>query len=228
MLIILSSTIVEGLTKRIKNSKCFGLLTDQVTDISNVQQLVTFIKFFDMEKGDTATVFEEFSDLLEQSDDGSPNANAILNCPVKMLDRLGLDLSHLKAFSSDGASVMTGAEGGVAAKFREINYCKTMINVPCICHCLALTCSDTRDELQFLKNFELTMTMTQLWKFFKDSPKCIKMYIRVAMQSKNFDAMSKRQKRKVVLRVKKACRTRSLSLPASVNAVFEEYVGLLH
>ena len=40
--------------------------------------------------------------------------------------------------------------------------------------------------------------------------------------------MSKRQKRKVVLHVKKACRTRWLSLHASVNAVFEEYVGLLH
>ena len=31
MLIILSSTIIEGLTKRIKNSKCLGLLTDDVT-----------------------------------------------------------------------------------------------------------------------------------------------------------------------------------------------------
>ena len=44
-----------------------------------------------------------------------------------------------------------------------------MINVHCICHRLALTCSDTGDELQFVKDFELTMT--QLWKFFKDSPK---------------------------------------------------------
>ena len=117
MLIILSSTIIEGLTKRINNSKCFGLLTDEVTDISNVQQLVTFIRFFDMEKGDTSTVFVDSSDLLEQSEEGSPNASAILNCLVKMLDRLGLDLSHLKAFSSDGASVMTEAEGGIAAKF---------------------------------------------------------------------------------------------------------------
>ena len=121
MLIILSSSIVEGLTKRIENSKCFGLLTDEVTDVSNVQQLVTFIKFFDMEKGYTSTVFVDSSDLLEQSEEGSPNANAILNCLVKMLDRPGLDLSHLKAFSSDDASVLTGAEGGVAAKFREIN-----------------------------------------------------------------------------------------------------------
>ena len=116
MLIILSSTIVEGLTKRIKNSKCFGLLTDEMTDISNVQQLVTFIKFFDMEKGDTSTVFVDFCDLLEQSEEGSPNVNAILSCLVKMLDRLGLVLSHLKAFSSDGALVMTGAESGVAGE----------------------------------------------------------------------------------------------------------------
>ena len=175
MLIILSSTVVEGLTKRIKNSKCFGLSTDEVTDISNVQTLVTFIKFFDMEKSDTSTVFVDSSDLLEESEEGSPNANAILNCLVNMLDRLGLDLSHLKPFSSDGASVMTDAEGGVAAKFREINDCKTMINVHCICHRLALACSDTRGELQIVKDFELTMT--QLWKFFKDSPKRIKLYI---------------------------------------------------
>ena len=74
-----------------------------------------------MEKGYTSTVFVDSSDLLEQSEEGSPNANAILNCLVKMLDRPGLDLSHMKAFSSDDASVMTGAEGGVAAKFREIN-----------------------------------------------------------------------------------------------------------
>ena len=39
--------------------------------------------------------------------------------------------------------------------------------------------------------------------------------------------MSKRQKRKVALHVKKACRTRWLSLHASVNAVFEQFGGLL-
>ena len=195
MVTILSSTIVEGLTERIKNSRCFALLTNEVTDISNVQQLVTFIKVFDMERGDTSTVSVDSSDLLEQSEEGSPNANAILNCLVKMLGHLGLDMSHLKAFSSDGASIMTGAEGGVAAKFREINDCKTMINVHCICHRLAFAFSYTGDELQFVKDFELAMT--QLWKFFKDSPKRIKLYIRVAMQSKNFDAVSERQKRKV-------------------------------
>ena len=50
--------------------------------------MFTFIKFFDMEKGDTSTVFVDFSDLLEQSEEGSPNANAILNCLVNMLDQM--------------------------------------------------------------------------------------------------------------------------------------------
>ena len=104
-----------------------------------MQQLVTFIKFFDMEKDCTSTVFVDSSDLLEQSEEDSPNANAILNYLVKMLDRLGLELFHLKAFLSDGASVITGAEGSVAAKFREINDCKNIINVHFICHCLC-TC----------------------------------------------------------------------------------------
>ena len=142
-----------------------------------------------------------------------------------MLNQLDLELSDLKAFSSDGASVMTGVDGGVAAKLRRMDDCKTMINVHCVCHRLALACSDMGDELQFVKDFELTMI--QLWKFFKDSPKRLRTNIRVGMQLKNFDAMSKRQKRKVVLRVRKACRTMWLSLHASVNAVFEEFGGLL-
>ena len=175
-------------------SKCYDLLTEKVTDISNVCQLVTFIKYFDYE-------FLDLSDLLEKSEEAPANADAIFNCLVAMLNQLGLELSDLKAFSTDGASVMTGVDGGVAAKLRRMDDCKTMIIVHCICHRLALACSDMGDKLQFVNNFELTMI--QLWKFFKASPKRLRTYIRVGMQSKNFDAMSKRQKRKVVLHVKK-------------------------
>ena len=182
MLMCLSSIIVEDVVLKIKNSKCYGLLTDEVTDISNMCQLVTFIKYFDYEIGNTSTKFVDSSDLLEKSEEASPNADAVVNCLVAMLNQLDLELSDLKAFSSDGASVMTGVDGAVAAKLRRMDDCKTMINVHCICHRLALACSDMDDELQFVKDFELTMI--QLWKFFKDSPKRVRTYIRVAMQSK--------------------------------------------
>ena len=40
--------------------------------------------------------------------------------------------------------------------------------------------------------------------------------------------MSKRQKKKLVRKVKKAVRTRWLSLQASVDSVYQEYIGLTH
>ena len=40
--------------------------------------------------------------------------------------------------------------------------------------------------------------------------------------------MSKCQKKKIVRKVKKAVRTRWLSLQASVDSVYQEYVGLTH
>ena len=85
MLMCLSSIIVEDVILKINNSKCYGLLTDEVTDISNVCQLVTFIKYFDHEIGNTSTIFADSSDLLEKSEEASPNADAIVNCLMAML-----------------------------------------------------------------------------------------------------------------------------------------------
>ena len=84
-----------------------------MTDISNMCQLVTFINYFDCEIGNTSTIFVDSSDLLEKSEEASPSADAIINCLVAMLNQLGLELSDLKAVSSDCASVMTGVDGGV-------------------------------------------------------------------------------------------------------------------
>ena len=58
-------------------------LTDEVTDISNICQLVSFVKFFDTEKGQTNTVFLDWSHLLSYSLDSSPNADAIVACITK-------------------------------------------------------------------------------------------------------------------------------------------------
>ena len=226
MVVLIANTITEKIVKKIKKSEAFGLLTDEVTDISNVQQLVSFIQFFDEEIGDCVTKFIETADLLESSHNSSPDADAIFSCLVKLLQKHGLDLNELKGFGSDGASVMTGRHRGVAAKFKSLEECKTMINIHCVCHRLALACADTGDELKFIQDFE--KTALELWSFFKKSPKRLKIYIKVTLGVRNFDAMSKRQKKKLVRKVKKAVRTRWLSLNASVDSISQEYVGLVH
>ena len=121
---------------------------------------------------------------------------------------------------------MKGKYIGVAARFKELESYKTMINIHCICHCLALACAKTGDAFKFIQEFE--KTMLDLWTFFKNSPKRLKTYIKTKLEGRNFDQMSKRQKEKLVRKVKKIVRTKWLSLQASVDSVYLEYVGLTH
>ena len=44
----------------------------------------------------------------------------------------------------------------------------------------------------------------------------------------HFNTLPAKRKKNIVKRVKKACRTRWLSLHASVDAIYEVYVGLIH
>ena len=224
MIVLIGDTIKKKIVESIKQSKGFAILTDEVTDISNIQQLVTFVQYFDSNIGDCITTFLNTTDVLEHSP--APNAEAIFNYLCSVIEKENLQLENLKGFASDGASVMRGKYNGVAAKFKELESCKTMINIHCICHRLALACANTGDAPKFIQEFE--KTMLDLWTFFKNSPKQLKTYIKTTLEARNFDQISKRQKKKLVRKVKKAVRTRWLSLQASVDSVYQEYVGLTH
>ena len=49
MIIVLSGIIKKELGKKINECNGYACLIDEVTDISNVQNLLTFIRFYDME-----------------------------------------------------------------------------------------------------------------------------------------------------------------------------------
>ena len=95
---------------KIRKSPFFGILTDEVTDISNIQDLVTFIKYRNHEKGEVHT---PFIDLLNLSETNSGNSQTIHECLINLISNLKLELLNLKAFSADGASVMMGSKGDV-------------------------------------------------------------------------------------------------------------------
>lgn len=54
-----------------------------------------------------------------------------------MVQELAIEIENLKAFVSDGASVMTSAKGGVAAKRRKY-FASAIINIHYTCYQLAL------------------------------------------------------------------------------------------
>ena len=121
---------------------------------------------------------------------------------------------------------MRGHQSCVAAQLSEHKNCQTMLSVHGICHQLALACSDTGDELSYIQKFE--KTLLQLWKFFKNSPKRLKIYIKTALSMRDLDTLLAKRKKNIVKRVKKACCTCWLSLHTSVDAICKEYVGLFH
>ena len=80
VLLLISQAIIEDQVIKVEETNAFGLLADEVTDISNVCQLVTVAKYFDLEKSKANIVFIYSSDLLNYSPEGSPDANAIGSC----------------------------------------------------------------------------------------------------------------------------------------------------
>ena len=138
------------MTNRFSDVRSFGLLRDKPDDIANKEQLITFIKFVNPTTGKPNTKFLPASDLLEKST--SANAATITNAILKQLEESEIDKLNLTSFSSDSASVVMGKKNGVAAKLRsEI---KSLINVHCICHRLALACADVFDSVTYLQHVE--------------------------------------------------------------------------
>ena len=131
MFLLLGGVVKARLIKDVSRASCYGLLADEVCDVANKEQLVTFIKFVHPDTGKANTVFLSASDILENSTTGSPDAITIKDAIVAQIETAEIEKHKLASFGSDGVSVMTGKRNGVAARLRaEI---KPSINVHCIC-----------------------------------------------------------------------------------------------
>jgi len=93
-------------------------------------------------------------------DSTSANAETIFNILTKKLEDCGLQIQKLSSVASDGAAVITGERSGVAARLKKVN--SKVITFHCLCHKLALACTDTTSDIDYIKNIELWVR--QLWK----------------------------------------------------------------
>lgn len=152
MFLLLGHTVKAQMIKKVSEGSSYGLLSDEVCDISNKEQLVTFVKYVDREISKANTSFLDVSNLLESST--SANAETITHTIItQQIDDTGLNRQNLSSFASDGVSVMTGKTNGVAARLRRtVN--PSLINIHCICHRLALACASANDNLFFLLKVE--------------------------------------------------------------------------
>ena len=104
---------------------------------------------------------------------------------------------------------MFGKNNGVAARLRDHN--PKLINIHCVCHKLALACSDSDSEIQCIK--QIQETLFGLLKYLENSPKRMAIYLKVqkSFHSVNIQLTAK-GRRKLTKRLKEAGKSRCLVL----------------
>ena len=89
--------------KKIEKSEVFTVLTEGATDISNMQQLLIFVRYYYSEKSATDTCFVNTSDLLFESENSAPDSQSMyLTVKNLIVNDLSLRLLHFQIFCSDG------------------------------------------------------------------------------------------------------------------------------
>ncbi|CAG2224947.1 unnamed protein product [Mytilus edulis] len=145
----------DEVAEKVRNSGVYGLLVDEVTDLSVKQQMVCFVQYID----DSGLGHVDFLDIANVLDFGSSaDADTLLKSVCHILSKNELDVRNCSSFVSDGASVMVGKKNGVAAKLKNI--VPTLLSVHCICHRLALACTDTNKDIEYIRGrlFNLSLT----------------------------------------------------------------------
>ena len=222
--LILGETIKEEIVTSVQKVQSYGLMVDEVTDISVQSQMLTFIQFVSPVTSSVEIAFLSVQNVLDEF--SSANADALTSLiKDQLVQQCGLSLKNLKGLATDGAAVMIGKNNGVAAQLKELN--PVIINVHCICHKLALACTDTNKEIAYIKRVE--DTLRQLWTYFENSPKRLAVLLKMQINIKKCSLQLKEKSKQILVkRMKKACSTRWLSFDKSVAALYQEYEAVLH
>ena len=222
LFLTIGSTLKRQIISKVKQSQSFGILLDEVTDVSVKNQMVFFIQYVDATTKRTEVAFFAVADVLEEST--SANSETLHKVVEKILSVLGDDVRKLSSAVTDGASVMTGKLNGLMARLKKDF--PSLVSVHCICHRLALACVKSADTTSYVKN--VSEYLRQLWKFFEDSPKRTAVLVRVQLEMANCNIqLPTKARKKVVHKVKKACTTRWLSFEAAVNGFYDDMVSIL-
>ena len=174
MFLHIGSVLKNSIEQEVKKSGFFGLLIDEVTDIAVTEQLITFVQFWNATSSNVEIKF--------------------LSAKITELNNCELPVDHLIALCTDGVSVMTGKNNGVAARLKDLN--RHIVSIHCICHKLSLACCDTNEGLAYVQ--EVERWLLHVWKFFDNSPKRLAAYLKIQMSLKNScKSLPKRQKTNV-------------------------------
>ena len=174
MMLALGDAVCKTFLSEVQAVRCFGLLVDDLTDIP-VQEQICFIQYLD-QKATKYTKFLFTTNLLSGKS-CSANAPTIKAALLQGLEGKNLDTSKLASICTDGASVMTGEENGLAGVLRRDF--PTILTFHCVCHQLALATVDASKKADMKYTGNVHNFLRQVWQLLENSPEKMATFIKI-------------------------------------------------
>ena len=214
MMLALGDAVCKSFLSEAQAARCFGLFLDDLTDIAVQEQMICFIQYRD-EKATKHTKFLFTTNLLS-GESSSANAPIIKAALLQGLEDKSLDTTKFASVCTDGASVTTGKQNGLAGLLRK-DFPK-ILTFHCVCHRLALATVDTSKEADIKYIDNVHNCLRQVWQLFENSAMKMATFIKIQANVNKVHLSGKGEKA-VAAKLQKACKTRCLSFEASVKSV---------
>ena len=153
--LIYSVSIKIHVVSDMLQSDSISLMVDESTDVLVLKQQVIYGRC--VVDGELRSHFLGMKDLINGT------AETIETSLVQFLQYVGLNVS---SFGSNGASVMTGRQNGVATQLWRMN--SGIVSIHCIAHCLELAVSQASQSIPYLALFK--EILSSHFYFYHNSP----------------------------------------------------------
>ena len=158
---VLADQVRQKIIGNVQVAKWFSLIADDVTDVSNKEQLSLVLRYVEP---DTLLVREDLVGFFEC--DTGISGRALADKITSCVRAYGLDLSNLQGQAYDGAGNMAGSVNGTAALIAS-DY-PLVIYLHCTSHCLNLA---VVKSLQITSVHNMMSVVERVFNFFAIHPK---------------------------------------------------------
>ena len=158
---VVADQVRQKITTKVQAAKWFTVIADEVTDVSNKEQLSLVVRYVDH---DTLSVREDLLGFFEC--DTGITGRALADKVTGCLQAYGLDLSNLRGQAYDGAGNMAGSANGTAALI-SADY-PLAVYLHCSSHCLNLA---VVKSLQVTTVRNMMGVVGRVFQFFAAHPK---------------------------------------------------------
>lgn len=176
---IVSSLVLQRITRDVKSSGNYSVIVDETSDISRSEQVSLCLRY--VVEGETRETFSGF--YATESTEGE----ILYELVKKSITNLNLLLSDIVGKCFDGAANMNGCNKGVASRMKECS--PLALYVHCYAHRLNLALQDTMTSIEPIRH--ALGIIQSLYNFIEASPKRHSIFQNIQVEEEHSDVTLK-------------------------------------